>query len=461
MSNGNTDYATFLAGKTQLGQMAGFEPVWMPDFLFDFQANLVEWSIRKGRAALFADCGLGKSPMQLVWAENVIRKTNRPVLILAPLAVGSQLIHEAEKFGVDAVKSNDGSVPSGARVVVTNYEKLHKFNCNDFDGVVCDESSILKNFDGVTRDAVIEFMRTRPYRLLCTATAAPNDFVELGNSAEALGEMGFQDMVSRFFKKETQKDYLGWGRTSYRMRGHAERDFWRWCCSWSRAIRKPSDLGFDDAKFVLPPLTVNEHNVKARVAAAGMLFDLPAKTLEDQREERRRTLDERCEKVAELVDHDQPAVVWCHLNDEGDLVERLVSDAEQVSGADDDERKDELLTAFTEGQIRVLVTKPVLAGFGLNWQHCAHQTVFPSHSFEQYYQSVRRCWRFGQKRPVVVDIVTSEGNSGVRANLQRKAEAADKMFEKLVELMNDSLGIKRSNPFQKTPEVPAWLAKTK
>lgn len=455
-------YADFIASKSQVAGMHGFDPIWMPDFLFDFQRHLVEWACRKGKAAIFADCGLGKTPMQLVWAENVVRRTNKPVLVLTPLAVGGQTVREAEKFGIEACRPMDGAIPSDARVVVTNYEKLHKFRAEDFAGVVCDESSILKNFDGVTKDAVVEFMRTRPYRLLCTATAAPNDYVELGNSSEALGEMGFQDMASRFFRKETQKDYLGWGRTSYRMRPHSARDFWRWVCSWSRAVRKPSDLGFDDARFILPSLTINEHVVTARTKADGMLFDLPAQDLPAQREERRRTLPERCEWVARLVaDTGKPAVAWCDLNDEGDTIQRLIPGAEQVSGSDSDERKDELFTAFASGQLRVLVTKPMLAGFGLNWQHCAHQTFFPSHSFEQYYQAVRRCWRFGQQRPCVVDIVTSEGSAGVRANLQRKADAADAMFRHLVDLMNDALGITHVNPHTTPTEVPAWLASPK
>ena len=453
------DYATFLASKAQLGTDGGFSPVWMPDFLFPFQRHLCEWAIRKGRAALFCSCGLGKTPMQLVWAENVHRHTNKPVLVLTPLAVSSQTIREGEKFGIQAKQSRDGKHDGG--IVVTNYERLHYFDPSQFGGMVCDESSILKNFDGTTRDSVVEFMRRIEYRLLCTATAAPNDYVELGNSSEALGEMGFQDMVSRFFKQEVKKDYLGWGRTKYRLRGHAVRDFWRWVCSWSRAVRMPSDLGFKDGGFVLPPLLTKEHLVKPRNAAPGMLFDLPARDLPSQREEARRTLPERCEMIAGLVaDTKQPAVVWCHLNDEGDMIEKLVKDSEQVSGSDSDEKKEELFAAFSTGQLRVLITKSVIAGFGMNWQHCNHQTFFPSHSFEQYYQSVRRCWRFGQKRPVTVDIVTTEGGAGVLANLQRKADAAETMFSQLVELMNDSLGIKRTNPFNTKTEVPQWLARS-
>jgi len=457
-----TEYEKFLDGKAQAADQTGFDPGTLPEHLYDFQRYLVDWSIRKGRSAILADCGLGKTPMQLAWADKVVRHTNKPVLLLTPISVGLQTLGESRKFHVDAERSIDGSVPTSAKVVITNYERLHKFSPHDFAGVVCDESSILKNFDGMTRDAVIEFMRTIQYRLLCTATAAPNDYVELGNSAEALGEMGFQDMVTKFFRKETAKDYLGWGRAVYKMRGHAERDFWRWVCSWCRAVRTPSDLGFEDSRFKLPTLTTNEHVIKSRSAAEGFLFDLPANDLHAQREVRRRTLPERCEKVAELVNPTgKPAVVWCHLNDEGDTLAKLIPDAVQVSGKDSEEAKEEAFVAFVEGRVRVIITKPTLAGFGLNWQHCAHQTFFPSHSFEQYYQSVRRCWRFGQTQPVTVDIVTEDGGSGVLANLQRKSDQASRMFSRMVELMNDQLNLKRTNPFTKKASTPAWIATIK
>lgn len=453
-------YSEFINRKSQAGGDHGFAPLWLPSSLFDFQRHLTEWAIRRGRAAVFADCGLGKTAIQLAWAENVVRHTNRPVLVLTPLAVGQQTVREGEKFGVECVRSADGKSPAGARVVVTNYERLRHFDPADFAGVVCDESSILKNFDGKTKAAVTEFMRTIKYRLLCTATAAPNDYVELGTSAEALGELGYHDMIGRFFVQVTSKDRLGWGRTKYRLRGHAEISFWRWVCSWARAVRRPSDLGFDDGSFVLPELTTNEHIVKADAPRPGWLFNMPAMTLEDEREERRHTLSERCELVASLVSHKRPAVVWCHLNEEGDRLAGLIRGAEQVSGSDTDERKEELFDAFAAGQVRVLVTKPVIAGFGLNWQHCAHQTFFPSHSFEQWYQAVRRCWRFGQKKPVTVDMVTSEGEAGVLGNLKSKADAADGMFARLVELMNRPEYIRRERDFNNREELPSWLSLT-
>jgi hypothetical protein len=392
-----------------------------------------------------------------VWAENVVRHTNGRVLVITPIAVGQQTVREGEKFGVEVVRSMDGKF-GDARIVVTNYERLHYFNASDFAGVVCDESSILKNFKGKYKAAITEFMRTRQYRLLCTATAAPNDYIELGTSSECLGELGFQDMLGVFFKQEIQGDHLGWNRTKYRLRGHAETDFWRWVVSWARACRQPSDLGFDDSQFVLPDLTTLEHIVTARTQNPGAMFAMPAITLEEQREERRRTIPERCEKVAELASHERPVVAWCHLNDEGDMLEKLIPGAVQVSGGDSDERKEEIFESFAAGQIRALVTKPTIAGFGLNWQHCAHQTFFPSHSFEQWYQSVRRCWRFGQTRPVHVDVVSSEGEAGVLGNLNEKAVKADAMFRKLVSLMSDQLRIVQSSDFPNQERLPSWAA---
>ena len=453
------DYDQFIDAKRHLGGQHGFEPVFMPEEMFDFQRSLVEWSVRRGRGAKFADCGMGKTIMELTWAENIVRYTAGRVLVLTPLAVAAQTIREGEKFGIECARSSDGKLPA-AKIVVTNYQRLHLFNAADFVGIVCDESSILKNFDGVTKAAVTEFARKLPYRLLATATAAPNDFIELGTSSEALGELGFSDMLSKFFKKQgatiSRKDEHKAG--IYRFRGHAERDFWRWVCSWARAVRKPSDLGFDDGKFKLPKLVTREHVVTARRQREGMLFDLPAMNLHEQREERRRTIEERCELVASLVANTgKPCVSWCHLNDEGNALARLIPGAVEVAGDNSDEEKEEMFEAFASGQIRVLVTKPTIAGFGLNWQHCAHETFFPSHSFEQLYQCVRRCWRFGQKKPVTVDVVASEGEAGVLSNMQRKADNADSMFRNLVALMNDELHLERKADGVEIPVTPSWL----
>lgn len=454
-----TDYESFLEGRSQLGGEHGFAPLWMPEFLFDFQASLVDWAIRRGRAAIFADCGLGKTLMELVWAENVVRKTGGRVLLLTPLAVTHQILAEANRFGIACAISRNGVVDS--HIVITNYEKLHLYNPSDFVGVVCDESSILKSFDGTTKRALTEFMRKHPYRLLATATAAPNDFIELGTSSEALGYLGHMDMLNKFFRNSLNNSSTGRYRgevMKWRLKGHAELPFWRWVCSWARACRRPSDLGFSDEKFVLPRLIETEHEVATSKPAPGMLFSLPAVGLKEQRDERRRTIQERCEKAAALVsDSKEPAMTWCHLNDEGDLLEELIPDAVQVSGNMTDEKKEERLSAFARGEIRVLVTKPVIGAWGLNYQHCNHVTFFPSHSFEQYYQAVRRCWRFGQKREVTVDVVSTEGESGVLKNLQRKARQADEMFSNLVTQMNSAVAIHKEAALTTKVKVPSWL----
>ncbi|HNS28695.1 MAG TPA: DEAD/DEAH box helicase [Steroidobacteraceae bacterium] len=457
-----SDYLTFLERKTQLDGDHGFDPIVMPDALFDFQQSLVTWAVRKGRAAILADCGLGKTLMELAWAQNVSIHTGKPVLILTPLAVAGQFEQEAHRFGFDATHSRRGEIE--APIVIANYERLHLFDADRFGGIVCDESSILKSFDGMRRRDITEVMRTKPYRLLSTATAAPNDFIELGTSSEALGYLGYLDMLSRYFVNDSNNNLHqrrpGRFRTegNWRFKGHAEQPFWRWVASWARAMRRPSDLGFSDERFVLDPLIVNEHVVEARSAAPGMLFALPANGLREEREERRRTLDERCEMVAELVnDTGQPAVVWCHLNDEGDLLERLIPDGKQVSGKDTDERKEATFDSFSRGELRVLITKPKIGAWGLNWQHCNHLTYFPSHSYEQYYQAVRRCWRFGQTRPVTVDIVATEGEVNVQQSLQRKSEQADQMFTELVAHMTDAMGVRRLAEFDTPMEVPQWL----
>jgi len=772
-----SEYRQFIDRKAQLGSDDGFEPLWIPDWLFDFQKHLVEWAIRKGRAAIFADCGLGKTPMQLVWAANVVRKTHKPVLILTPLAVSHQTEREANKFDIGAERSSNGNV--SAPIVITNYERLHYFDQADFGGVVCDEcfppdtevdtldpldntltqvyikdilpgnrivnasgvdhvkhtrkrpikravrihaehgdficsenhpfftlhgwtcatdlrptdylmatgeamrlvrsdiqshvlglemepvlrkillsemaneppetqsqgthagdvhqdtsgtqevegvidgsrqggvagdiakgqpfigtvgegedqqaaegnrsqanrtggersvvdrtaasvagpatehmdcgvchntreeatrfsellqsghrqpnpedsdrmrrtlssrttksnrpeegrkacfsrvvsvevlelghpdldryrdadghvyfydieatrhpsfsvqgvlvhnSSILKNYSGRRKAEITEFCREVPYRSLCTATAAPNDFWELGTSSEALGYLGHQDMLGKFFKQDTSKDHLGWGRTTYRFRGHAEQQFWQWVCSWARVCRKPSDLGFDDGEFTLPPLIETEHVISSSTPRSGMLFSTPARSLPEQREERRNTIKERCEAVAENVaNHDGASVCWCHLNQEGDMLAKMIPNAMQVKGTQPDELKEERLLAFQAGEIPVLVTKPKIGCFGLNWQHCHNVVTFPSHSWEQYYQSIRRCLRFGQKNPVKVTVVTTEGERGVMSNLQRKARQADLMFDALCASANDALHIDGSHSFNQLEEVPPWL----
>jgi hypothetical protein len=478
------DYSRFLDAKRQVGAAHGFEPLWLPDCLFHFQRHLTGWAIRRGRAALLEDCGLGKSVQELVWAENVVRHTNRPVLLLTPLAVGAPMVREADRFGVDAKLCRDGVMPPGVRVVVTNYERLHLFNPSDFAGVVCDESSILKGLQGKTRKQLTRFMAKTPYRLLATATASPNDYVELGTSSEALAELSHSEMLRRFFKqlddkgqkrelrKQQEAEALLTANPNYykklafrvsqsigqwRLKHHAVGDFWRWVASWARACRKPSDLGFGDDGFALPPLTERLHVIESKTPVPGRLFGAVAVGLHEERQERKHTLKERCEYVARLVDHDRPAVVWCHTNDEGDLLERVIPGAAQIAGRTPDDRKVELYEAFAGGQLRVLVIKPRIGAWGLNWQHCNHVVAFISHSFEQDYQLVRRCWRFGQLSPVHVDRVATEGEARVVENLQAKAKKNDVLFEMLVAEMNRATALERENLYTRKMRVPKWL----
>lgn len=445
------DYKDFLKRKTHVGAEHGFDPLWMPDMLFDFQKHITTWALRKGRAAIFADCGLGKTFMQLVWAENVCMKTGGSVLILTPLAVAFQTVKEGEKLGVDIVNRREGIVPDD-RIVVTNYERLHYFNPADFAGVVCDESSILKNYSGEMRQQITDFMSGHDYRLLCTATAAPNDYMELGTSSEALGVMKRTEMLATFFVHD------GGETSKWRLKKHANDEFWKWVCSWARAMRKPSDLGFDDSGFDLPQLKTRTHVVQAKTIQDGLLFDMPVFTLDEQRDELKRTINERCEMAASLVNaHSDPFVCWCHFNNEAALLKKLIPDAIEISGSDKDDVKERAFLDFSNGNIRGIITKPKIAGFGLNWQHCAHQVYFPSHSYEQYYQAIRRCWRYGQKKPVTVDLISTPGYASVLENMQNKLDAAGYMFERLVMHMRSEYKIEKQKTAKQVKEIPTWI----
>jgi hypothetical protein len=454
-------YDAFLAQRAQATSLGGFEPTHAPEHLFDFQRVLVEFAVRHGRAGLFADCGLGKTPMGLAWAQNVHEHTGRPVLVLTPLAVGQQMVREGHGFGYDVDQSRSGKPV--APITVTNYEQLHKFDASDFGGVLCDESSILKSFDGTTRAQVTEFLRLVQYRLLATATAAPNDYTELGTSSEALGGLGHVDMLGRFFTNanRTVTNRARFAATTrevgWRLKGHAEAPFWQWVASWARAIRRPSDYGFDDGRFVLPELLERVTVVDPQTADETSLFDPPAVGLREERAETRRTLTDRCEAAAAVLEDAAAAVAWCHLNDESTLLTRLIDGAVELTGSDSLYDKEEKLTAFTRGEIRVLVTKPSLGAWGLNWQHAHQMTYFPSHSYEQMYQAVRRMWRFGQTDPVQVDVITTPGGRNALENLHRKAAQADRMFTALVAHMNDALAV-QARAYDTPVEVPTWLA---
>jgi len=453
------DYGSFIEAKTHTNKPNGLKLRSFPYSMFDFQKDLTDWALNNCRSAIFSSCGTGKSLMELTWAQNVVEHTNKPVLILTPLAVSAQTCREADKFGISSEQSRDGKYTK--KIVVTNYEKLKYFSASDFSGVICDESSILKSFNGSLKNDITTFMKKVNYRLLATATAAPNDYTELGTSSEALGYLGLMDMLNKFFKNDLNNSSIKrmYGEApKWRFKGHSEIPFWRWVTSWARALRTPSDLGYDDGNFILPELHENKNLINPTKFPNGMFMSVPAFNLEEQRHERKRTLQDRCEMVAERVNGlDDYSLVWCHLNDEGDLLEKLIPDSVQISGRDSVESKERKLEEFASGKIKKLISKPKIGAWGLNFQHCNHITYFPSHSFESYYQSVRRCWRFGQKREVNVDLYYTPGDVPVLHNMMRKEKQADKMFENLVNEMNNTVGINKVNKHVNEMEVPNWL----
>ena len=450
------EYRDFVENKTHLSGKFGFSPVYQNPNAYDFQNDLIMWSLEKGRAATFADCGLGKTLMQLVWAENVHRHTNKPVLILAPLSVSSQTVEEAEKFGISAFRSPDGKWPSGHGIITTNYERLHHFDLEVFGGIVCDESSILKNFDGAIRGTITRAMRKVKYRAMYTATPSPNDYTELGTSAEALGDMAYMDMLEHFFVSNDNSlhpDHIG---QQWRFKGHAEPHFWRWVASWARAVRKPSDLGFDDAGWNLPELVERHHVIESK-PLDGQLFAMPVKGMFQEREERKATITERCDLASELLQQHDCGVAWCHFNAEADYLAKIIPGAVNLQGSDKDEAKEEKFRAFRSGEIKYLVTKPKIAALGVNWQHCAACTYFDDYSYERYYQAVRRFWRFGQKRPVTVHQIGTTSLSNVAKSRKRKADAADKMFGEMMRHMIDAQSHRKIFGEGRNMEVPTWL----
>lgn len=454
------NYNEFLNSKADYGADSGFEPLWMPDFLFDFQQFFLNRSIRRGRAADFADCGLGKSVMELVFAQNCIQKTNKPSLLLTPLAVTGQMLEEARKFGIEARRAVPGE--NHKTIQVINYEQLHKFNPLDYGGVICDESSILKSYSGTRRKQITEFMRHSIYGLLATATASPNSWNELGTSSEALGYLGHRDMESRFFKRQQVFAKTSRGRQKeFQLLHWAEKGpFWQWVASWATAARKPSDLGpFSDEKFNLPELIEKDILVKARNSTPGMLFDMEAVGFHEIREAQRRTIQERCEKAAEIVAQlDGAILVWCNLNQEGNLLEKLIPGAVQVAGRHSDEHKINSAYWFKHGtdSKRVLISKPKIFGWGMDWSQVEAMTVFPTFSYEAYYQQVRRAHRFGRKTPLTVYRVYTDGGIRMLDAIKVKSKKADRMFDRLVQYMNQAVHIE--NPYKPMEvELPKWM----
>jgi len=426
------NYQQFLKSKQVAVQPSGFTPDSLCPDLFEFQADIDRWSLERGRAAIFADCGLGKTPMQLQWAESVARKLNKPVLIHAPLAVSKQTEREGAKFGIPVkVVASDIEIRKPG-VYVTNYEKMQHFDPSRFGGVVLDESSILKSFNGATRNLLIERYHDTPMKLACTATPAPNDFMELGNHSEFFGVLTRTEMLSTFFVHD------GGDTAKWRLKGHAEEEYWKWICQWAVMIRKPSDLGYSDAGFDLPPLNLRHVVVDGKNAMDGFLFPVEAQTLQERRDARRGSLADRVSACADLVNAStEPWLIWCDLNAEGDALTKAIPGAVQVAGADKDADKESRMLAFSDQQIRVLVSKPSICGYGMNWQHCNNVGfVGLSDSYEMFYQSIRRCWRFGQKKPVNAHIITCEQEGAVVKNIERKEADAMRMAREMVKHMS-------------------------
>lgn len=430
----NTEYEKFLESKRHTLGSFGFEPVYIPDIAFDFQREIITRAIKKGRMAIFADTGLGKTLIQISLAQNVVLKTNKKVLILTPLAVAFQFIIEAEKLGIDDIEySKDGKHTK--KIVICNYERLHYFNSSDFECVILDESSILKNFQGKIKGQVTAFIKKIPYRFMSTATPAPNDYIEFGTTSEALGYLPYMDMLQRFFannENNIRPQDIG---SKWYLKPHAKSDFFSWVNQWSISIKKPSDLGFNDDKYLLPELKENVVYVKNQnnwvIGGQVMLFNGNARTMSEVREEQKSTVKERCEKAVELASC-KTSVYWCNLNPEGNMIEQLDKDAVQIKGGMSIEKKEDILVDFAKGNIQRLITKPKITSFGLNWQHCNHTVYFPTWSYEQYYQAIRRFWRFGQTNDVNVDLVLSDGQKRVIETLQYKTKKAIE-FNKLLQ----------------------------
>lgn len=446
------EYLEFLKQKDFVTESSGFDidKLELNPKLYDFQKDIVRWALKKGKADIFADCGLGKTPMQLSWAHQIHIHTNGKVLILTPLAVAEQTKREAEKFGYVAkvVEKQEDCIPG---INITNYEKLDRFVASEFVGVVLDESSILKSYSGKMRTAIIENFRNVPYKLACTATPAPNDYMELGNHSEFCGVMTRPEMLSMFFVHDG-------GQTSkWRLKGHAEDVFWQWLASFSVFVDNPRNIGYEETDYDLPQLNITEIIVDGNTPISEPL------TLLERRQARKDSLVLRCAKAAELVNNsDEQWLVWCDLNDESEKLHELIKDSVEVKGSDKPEHKCDSMIGFSEGRKRVLVTKPSIAGFGMNWQNC-HNMIFTglSDSYEQFYQAVRRCWRFGQNKPVNVYIIISAKEGCVKDNIERKQADFLKMQKEMTaftkEITKKELRstCRISTPYE--PEMPMKL----
>ena len=459
------NYHEFLKTKEIKSNSVGFEPASNSPALFDWQSDIVRWALMKGRAAIFADCGLGKTAMQLQWSAQVFEHTGKPVLICAPLAVAAQTQREGIKFNVPVtVCRKQCDVQPG--VNITNYEMLSHFEAERFSGVVLDESSILKDETSSTRKMLTEMFRDTPFKLCCTATPSPNDYMELGTHSDFLGIMTQPEMLSTFFCHD------GGNTSKWRLKGHAETKFFEWVASWACCITNPADLGYDGSAFILPELNIVEIVTKSDNieddSGQMLLFAETVKTLNERRAARRNSMGDRVRAAADIANSTKEQVlVWCDLNAESEALTGAINGAVEVRGSQTPEYKEQAMNGFTDGTNRVLVSKPSIAGWGMNWQQC-NTMIFVglSDSFEAYYQAMRRCWRFGQTRPVTVYIIISEAEGCVKQNIERKQADAQRMTQELVKFTKDILAaeirhtVRMSESYITTERmvIPAWIA---
>jgi hypothetical protein len=452
-------YSQFINSKKHLIGNFGFDQIWQPEEIFPFQNHIAKTALLKGRMGIFADTGLGKTRIQLTIAYNVVLKTNKKVLICTPLAVAFQFLKEAEKIEISDIEySKDGKHTK--KIVICNYDRLHYFDSKDFECVICDESSILKNFDGKTKNQINSFVKKKPYRFLSTATPSPNDYIELGTSSEALGYMGYMDMLSKFFSNNqntADSNNRNIGNKFY-LKPHAEKSFFAWINQWSMMVKMPSDIGFSNEGYHLPELVKNIHTVKNQslidINGQIQMFTPIARTMTEVRHEQKQTIKERCEKAYSLTQ--DVSVYWCNLNEESKLLKELDKEAYEIKGGMSVDRKEELLIGFSLGEIKKLITKAKMTGMGLNWQHCNHCTFFPTWSYEQMYQALRRFWRFGQKREVTADIVISDGQTRVIRALEEKTQKAIELYSQLTKNVNSNF-TNKTKEFNKEIIKPTFL----
>ena len=452
-------YQEFLESKKHSTIDYGIEPLWLPDKMFDFQKYVTERMIKKGRYAGFLDTGTGKTIIELTVALNYVKSTNKPVLIITPLAVADQHLKEAEKFGIpDVEHTKDGKYTK--KIILINYERLHYLNSSDFDCVILDESSILKNFEGKIKEQITSFLKKVKYRYLFTATPSPNDFIELGTSSEALGYLPYMEMMRIYFANNENNIRPQEIATKWYLKPHAENDFFKWVSNWSISMRTPSDLGFSDDMFKLPKLIIKDHYVRNNknwvVDGQIMMFGKIAKTMTEVRQEQQMTIENRCERAVELANNHETSVYWCNFNNEGDLLSKLDKKSVQLTGSMQLEKKEDILRNFADGQIKKLITKPKITAFGLNWQHCNYTTYFPTWSYEQWYQSIRRFWRFGQKKEVLADRILSDGQKRVIDAIELKTNKAVMLYDKLNRAVNGKIELNKSN-FDKKILIPKFI----